>query len=153
MTGLTLPVEMFPMNTQDLAGVTALEARVQAFPWALGNFQDSLLAGHSCWVCRVGGELIGFSVVMPVLDEAHLLNLGVCPSYQGKGYGARLLQHAMQVAVLNGATSLFLEVRVSNTRAAALYRHFGFQQIGERKAYYPDLQGREDALVFKRELP
>lgn len=153
MNALNLPVEMFPMNTQDVAGVTALEGRVQAFPWSAGNFQDSLVSGHSCWVCRVGGDLVGFSVVMPVLDEAHLLNIGVSPAYQGRGYGARLLKQAMEVAVLNGAASMFLEVRVSNERAAGLYRHFGFQQIGQRKAYYPALQGREDALVFKRDLP
>jgi ribosomal-protein-alanine N-acetyltransferase len=47
-----------------------------------------------------------------------------------------------------GATTLLLEVRPSNTRALDLYRHFGFQQIGIRRAYYPADKGREDALVL-----
>jgi len=145
-------VEFFPMNEHDLDAVTALEASVQAFPWSRGNFADSLASGYSVWVCRVGGDLVGFSVVMMVLDEAHLLNLAVCSHFQGRGHGARLLQNAMQVARQHGAAKLFLEVRASNERAAALYRHFGFRQIGLRRGYYPDVTGREDALVFEREL-
>lgn len=149
---IKLPVEIFPMNENDLDAVAALESSVQAFPWSRGNFADSLAAGHSVWVCRIGGDLVGFSVVMLVVDEAHLLNVAVCRRYQGKGYGARLLQHAMQQARLDGASQLFLEVRPSNQRALELYQHFGFRQIGLRRGYYPAAVGREDALVFAREL-
>lgn len=147
-----LPVEMFPMNERDLDAVTELERNVQAFPWSRGNFADSLAAGYGVWVCRVGGDLVGFSVIMTVVDEAHLLNVAVCRRYQGKGYGARLLLHAMEQARLHGAGKLLLEVRPSNERAVALYRHIGFRQIGLRRGYYPAADGREDALVFEREL-
>lgn len=152
MSGLALSAEFFPMNERDLDAVAALEASVQAFPWSRGNFADSLKAGHSVWVCRLGGDLIGFSVVMNVIDEAHLLTIAVCPRYQGQGYGARLLRNAMQRAREHGASKLFLEVRPSNERAVDLYRHFGFRQIGLRKGYYPAAIGREDALVFDKEL-
>jgi len=152
VSDLALSAEFFPMNERDLDAVTALEASVQAFPWSRGNFADSLKAGHSVWVCRLGGDLIGFSVVMSVIDEAHLLTIAVCPRYQGQGYGARLLRNAMQRAREHGASKLFLEVRPSNERAVELYRHFGFRQIGLRKGYYPAAIGREDALVFDKEL-
>ena len=152
MSGFDLRAEFFPMNERDLDAVAALEASIQAFPWSRGNFADSLQAGHSVWVCRLGGDLIGFSVIMRVLDEAHLLNLGVCQRYQGKGYGARLLRHVLEGAKLHGANKLFLEVRPSNERAVELYRHFGFNQIGVRRGYYPAAIGREDALVFDKEL-
>lgn len=149
---LPLEAEFFPMSESDLDSVAALEASVQAFPWSRGNFADSLMSGYSLWVCRIGGDLVGFSVVMAVVDEAHLLNLAVCSRYQGQGYGARLLQNAMHLAKLTGTNKLFLEVRVSNQRAVELYRHFGFRQIGLRKGYYPAVVGREDALIFEREL-
>jgi ribosomal-protein-alanine N-acetyltransferase len=152
VSGFDLHAEFFPMNERDLDAVAALEASIQAFPWSRGNFADSLQAGHSVWVCRLGGDLIGFSVIMRVLDEAHLLNLGVCQRYQGKGYGARLLRHVLEGARLHGANKLFLVVRPSNERAVALYRHFGFNQIGVRRGYYPAAIGREDALVFDKEL-
>jgi ribosomal-protein-alanine N-acetyltransferase len=140
------------MNERDLDSVAALEASLQAFPWSRGNFADSLLAGYSVWVLRLGGELIGFSVLMRIIDEAHLLTIGVCTRYQGLGYGARMLRHAMECARLGGANKMFLEVRPSNERAVELYRHFGFHQIGVRKGYYPAVAGREDALIFDKEL-
>lgn len=152
MNGLNISAEFFPMNESDLAAVAALEATLQVFPWSHGNFADSLASGYSVWVLRLGGDLIGFSVVMSVIDEAHLLNIGVCKHYHGQGYGARLLRHAMECARLGGATRLFLEVRLSNERAVDLYRHFGFRQIGTRKGYYPAIVGREDALIFDKEL-
>lgn len=152
MSALVLPVEFFPMNERDLDAVAALEATLQTFPWSRGNFADSLIAGYSVWVLRLGGDLIGFSVLMSVIDEAHLLTIGVCKRYQGQGYGARLLRHAMECARLGGASKLFLEVRPSNERAVELYRHFGFRQVGLRKGYYPAVIGREDALIFDKEL-
>ena len=153
MTQTLLRAEFLPMHERDLDGVRALEASLQVFPWSRGNFSDSLNAGHSVWVLREGVDLIGFSVVMSVIDEAHLLNIGVCKRHQGRGYGARLLRHAMECAHLGGAGRMFLEVRPSNARAVELYRHFGFRQIGLRKGYYPAVIGREDGLVFDRELP
>lgn len=152
MSELKLGAEFFPMNERDLDSVAMLEASLQAFPWSRANFADSLTAGHSVWVCRLGGDLVGFSVVMSVIDEAHLLTIGIDRRYQGQGYGARMLRHCMESARLGGAGKLFLEVRPSNERAVALYRHFGFRQIGLRKGYYPAVDGREDALVFDKEL-
>ncbi len=152
MSGMKVDAEFFPMNERDLDAVAALEATLQTFPWSRGNFADSLNAGHSVWVLRQGGELLGFSVVMAVIDEAHLLNIGVSLRHQGQGLGARLLRHAMECARLGGAAKLFLEVRPSNERAVGLYRHFGFRQIGVRKGYYPAVVGREDGLVFDKEL-
>lgn len=152
MSGLEIQAEFFPMNERDLNAVATLEAGLQVFPWSRGNFADSLECGYSVWVLRSGGELIGFSVVMMVIDEAHLLNIGVGKRFQGKGYGARMLRHAMDCAHQGGAEKLFLEVRPSNERAVALYRHFGFRQIGVRKGYYPAVVGREDALIFDKEL-
>lgn len=152
MSELKLAAEFFPMNGRDLDAVTALEASLQEFPWSQANFADSLSAGYSVWVLRLGGDLVGFSIVMSVIDEAHLLNIGVAPYYQGHGYGARLLRHAMECARLGGASKLFLEVRPSNVRAVELYRHFGFRQIGLRKGYYPAAIGREDGLIFDKDL-
>ena len=146
------PIELFPMRSGDLDAVAALEASLQGFPWTRRNFEDSLNAGYSVWVLLVGGQLAGFSVTMVVLDEAHLLNIGVAKAYQGRGYGARLLRQAMAYAGQAGASRLFLEVRPSNARAVQLYRDFGFRQIATRKGYYPAPFGREDALVFDKEL-
>lgn len=140
------------MSADDLDAVTALEASLQEFPWSRGNFADSLAAGHDVRVLRSGADLVGFSVVMTVVDEAHLLNIGIGRRHQGKGHGARLLRQIIDDARSAGAVRLLLEVRPSNRQAIAFYRHFGFSQVGVRRAYYPAAAGREDALVFDKEL-
>nr|MBP6421845.1 GNAT family N-acetyltransferase [Propionivibrio sp.] len=80
------------------------------------------------------------------------LSISVSETRQRLGYGARLLHQAMKLARSEGATTLLLEVRPSNVKALAMYRHFGFQQIGVRRGYYPAEVGREDALVLTRAL-
>ena len=145
-------IEMAPMRAGDLDEVLAIEYRVYSFPWGRGNFTDSLASGYSCWVCRVDGKLVGYFVLMLVVDEAHLLTICVAEKYQRRGLGARLLRHAMDVARDGGAISMLLEVRPSNESALSMYRHFGFQQIGVRRGYYPAKHGREDALVLTHAL-
>lgn len=146
-------VEFVPMGAGDLDTVVDIEQLACAFPWTRGNFSDALAAGYSGWLCRVGPDTAGYAVVMMALDEAHLLNLVVAPAWQRQGLGARLLDFAMAAARRNGAGSMFLEVRPSNSRAHALYDAFGFTVIGRRKNYYPAPGGnREDALVMKHSL-
>ncbi|MDR2450492.1 MAG: ribosomal protein S18-alanine N-acetyltransferase [Candidatus Accumulibacter sp.] len=149
---LELAVEMLPMSLRDLDEILRIEYRVYSHPWSRGNFSDSIAGGHSVWICRVGGELVGYFVLMLAVDEAHLLNISVAEKRQGLGYGARLLHHAMDVARRCGVGTLLLEVRPSNERALALYRQFGFRRIGVRRGYYPAPEGREDALVLTRAL-
>ena len=50
------------------------------------------------------------------------------------------------------ASLLWLEVRPSNERACALYIREGFVEVGRRKGYYPAPDGREDALVMRRNI-
>lgn len=145
-------VELMPMVERDLDEVLRIEYRVYSHPWSRANFADSIASGYSCWVCRIGGEMVGYFVLMLAVDEAHLLNISVAEKRQGFGFGARLLEHAMEIAQRGRAATLLLEVRPSNDRALTLYRHFGFAQIGVRRGYYPAEKGREDALVLTRAL-
>ena len=149
---LTPHFELQPIQSKDLDAVLAIENAVFPYPWTHGNFSDALSSGYSAWVCRLDDEIIGYVVLMVALDEAHLLTIGVAVKRQKLGFGARLLRHAMQIGLASGARRMLLEVRASNTSALALYRHFGFREIGLRRAYYPADDGREDALVLERTL-
>jgi ribosomal-protein-alanine N-acetyltransferase len=141
-------MEIMAMRQDDLPQVAALEAAAQIFPWREGHFSDSLRAGHRAWVLWRGVQCLGFSLSMHAVDEAHLLNIAVAPAMQRQGLGAKLLRHALQDAAAAGMQRMFLEVRASNQRARTLYGVFGFQEICRRKDYYPNDNGREDALVF-----
>ena len=117
------------MSYDDLAAVCRIEPTIYSHPWTPGNFRDSLDAGHSAWVMEVAGEIAGYALVMMVLDEAHLLNISVAGSLQGQGLGRALLVHMIEVSRHHKAANMFLEVRVSNTKAIALYESMGFCEI------------------------
>ena len=142
-----------PLEVHDLADVVTIENLVYPFPWTSGNFRDSLAGNHRCLGCWYRGRLVGYALLMIALDEAHLLNITIHPDCQGRGLGRALLRHVMEVAGAAGCLSLLLEVRPSNQVARSLYEKLGFARIGVRRGYYPDVGGREDALVLRRGLP
>lgn len=145
-------MNFLPMDEADLPAVTAAEQRIHRFPWTLGNFHDSLLAGHEAWLQRENNELVAFAVVMGAVDEAHLLNISVVPERQRGGLGRALLEFLCDRARQAGMLRMLLEVRSSNQNAIAFYRRFDFVEIGRRRGYYPDATGREDAIVMAKQI-
>jgi [ribosomal protein S18]-alanine N-acetyltransferase len=136
------------MRTDDLDTIMAIEPEIYSHPWSRGNFTDSLKAGYDCLICESDGELIGYGVLMRVLDEAHLLNLSIAKAHQGRGFGRALLEHFIGESRDNGAQMMFLEVRPSNSAAISLYERMGFNEFSVRKGYYPASIGREDAILM-----
>ncbi|MCF8179497.1 MAG: ribosomal protein S18-alanine N-acetyltransferase [Sulfuritalea sp.] len=140
------------MSVADLDAVTDAEQRCHPFPWTRGNFADSLAAGHDAWLVREDGTMIGYSILMQVVDEVHLLNITVLPEYQRRGHGSRLLNFLFDQARRRASTRMLLEVRPGNVSGLGLYRRHGFLEIGRRRDYYPAHAGREDAIVMARDL-
>ena len=89
---------------------------------------------------------------MNVLDEAHLLDIGIVAALQGRGLAMRFLDWLAEGAKARGACDFYLEVRPSNAAALRLYARSGFVEIGRRRGYYPAADGREDAIVMRRTL-
>lgn len=145
------------MKARDLEAVLAIEVRAYSHPWTRGNFIDSLAAGYLGEVLHLlhgqEVELAGYFLAMPGVEELHLLNITVAPDWQGQGLGRAMLQAVCALARERALPQVLLEVRASNVRAQALYRRFGFVEIGLRRGYYPAVLGREDAVVMRLALP
>ncbi len=139
---------MREMTADDVDAVWAIEQTVQAYPWTRGNFEDALSSGYHCVVDEHEGDIVSYAIVMPVLDEAELLNIGVAADQQRKGWGQAMLQAVLNWAVTRGMQRMFLEVRASNAPAIGLYRKVGYAEIGKRRGYYRNAQGSEDALLM-----
>ncbi len=141
--------QLRPMQTGDLDGVMEIEPTIYSHPWTRGNFADSLNSGHSAWVLTLNDVIIGYALMMMVLDEAHLLNISVAKPYQKQGWGRVLLEHMIEKARHYKALNMFLEVRPSNVSAIALYENIGFNEMSIRRKYYPAPNGgREDAVLM-----
>lgn len=141
------------LKEADLSQVAAIEHATQVIPWTDRIFKDCLQAGYPGWVLEQDDKIIGFVLVSVHVDECHLLNLGVHPRFQRQGFGSQLLTYAVEMGKQLGARMIYLEVRESNERAIALYKKMHFVEIGTRKDYYPAFEGRENGLVYARNLP
>ena len=78
-----------------------------------------------------------------------MARIAVLQNVRGQGIGGKILDRFLQTAKERGAQEVFLEVRVSNAPAIALYKRFGFESVNVRKRYYPD---GEDAFLMALEL-
>jgi len=152
-TMLKMQYEFRPMRIDDLDMVMMIEPLIYPYPWSRGNFSDSLNSGYSAWVLMSNETIIGYALVMMVLDESHLLNLSIAKDFQKQGLGRLLLEYMIQIAKDHQAVNMFLEVRSSNISAIALYENMGFNEMAIRRNYYPAdpksfKSGREDAVLM-----
>lgn len=141
-------VHLVPLRRRHLRSVLRIEAQVYPRPWTLTLFLSELniRSGRAYVAARVDGVVVGYAGIMMQLDEAHVTTIAVDPLWQRRKIGSRLLSWLIHSARAMGAKNMTLEVRVSNNRAQAMYRNFGFEEAGIRKNYYTDV--REDALIM-----
>ena len=145
-------IHIRPMMEIDLSEVALIEQQSYAFPWSENIFRDCLRVGYTCRALDLSGRIIGYGVMSLGAGEAHILNVCVGEEFRNLGFGRRLLEHLLERAAASGVAEAFLEVRPSNLAAIRLYQRLGFEQIGIRRGYYQAPDGREDAIVLKREL-
>ena len=140
------------METEDLDNVMQIEETSYTHPWTKGIFRDCLRVGYCAWVMEIDEEIIGYGIMSIAAGEAHILNVCIHPDFQGRGLGRKILHRLTTLARDHGVDTMFLEVRASNSIAQLLYESEGFNEIGQRRGYYPATEGREDALVFAKVL-
>lgn len=146
-----------PMTEADIPAVMAMERAACLHPvhaWSEDNYRSSMRAGY--WMRmrseRGSGRVVAVCVAMDGVDEVHLLNIAVDKAFHGQGIARDVLGILYERCRQQQAATLWLEVRPSNLPAHALYASEGFAEIGLRKNYYPAPEGREDALVMKRDI-
>lgn len=134
------------MQAGDLALVHALECASQPDPWGGQHFADELdnpVASVDLYWHR--DQLAGFICCWLIAGELQVQNLATWPGMRRRGIAARLLEHVIARSRAAGLAAIWLEVRISNAPAIALYERFGFSACGTRRGYYAD---GEDALMM-----
>lgn len=136
----------------DLGAIDRIERASFGNPWPLDAYAQELEREHgTVEVATIRGEgVIGFSCAWHVAAEAHLMRIATDPRFRRRGIGRDLLCAVLARAQSASCLHITLEVASTNAPAVALYRAWGFREIGRRKGYYrvpPD-----DALVMRRAL-
>jgi ribosomal-protein-alanine N-acetyltransferase len=105
---------------------------------------------ENAYVLLDSTKALGFAVIVTVENQAELHNIAIDPEQQSKGLGSQFLT-ALVAGLPSTVEQFYLEVRVSNFRAIRLYQQLGFNKIAERKDYYRNGLGREDAIIMAKQ--
>ena len=114
-------------------------------PWNLEQIEADLKQANTEYFYLYDDQiLIGFLALQALAGELEITQLAVKKAYQGQGLANQLMGF-----LADRPEGIFLEVRVSNQVAKALYEKHGFQPVGQRKNYYQNPV--EDAILMARE--
>jgi ribosomal-protein-alanine N-acetyltransferase len=137
-----------PMTLADMEDVLTVERACHTHPWSEKQLRAELESPvSSIDLGRVGKHLAGFICTWFVCGELHILDVATAPAFRRRKVASRLLDHVLARSRSMGMEKAFLEVRVSNRGAMALYEAFGFRRAALRPRYYAD---SEDAVVMER---
>lgn len=142
--------EPVALNKTHLAAVAALEKRCFAEPWSESALK--LLChktGLGIVIPPEEGEdtARAYGGMTVVLDEGSITNIAVRPDLRRLGLGRAVVTALLDRAREAGVVNVYLEVRVSNEPAIALYRSLGFATVGTRKNFYK--LPTEDAYIMQ----
>jgi len=121
--------------------------------WSADGYRDELAdRRHRRYVVALDetGRLLGWAGIRVLADEGEILTVGVVPSTRRRGVARRLIAALLEEARTRSVTEVFLEVRIDNEAARALYKSEGFEPIGLRRGYYE--HGRVDAITMRKSL-
>ena len=111
-------------------------------------------------ICIINEELIGYTMarietglsnfsIFHRAKKGHTISIAVKPEYRRMGVATKLLEASISAMTQQGATELYLEVRISNEAAVNLYRSLEYKIIKEIRHYYRDF---ESAYLMARKV-
>ena len=110
-----------------------------ALPTSAWRASDELRKPHAlALLAEQDAAPVGALVAWLVVDEAHLLAVGVTDGARRRGVGEALLGALSREAEGRGCTRILLEVDGGNIAARGLYAKLGFVEVNVRRGYYAD---------------
>jgi len=120
----------------------------------LAEFPETFL------VAELDGKIIGYLMCrieygfshlrrLGLARKGHVVSVAVTEQHRGKGVGTMLMRASQEAMGKKTATESYLEVRVSNDQAIALYQRLGYRITGRLEGYYKD---GEAALVMATQI-
>ena len=146
-----MSIQIVPMNADHLEELEKLERICFSRPWRRKMLAEELENQCAAFLVAqdsITQQVMGYAGLLVMADEGYITNVAVFPEFRRQGVAAKLIAVFENFARGNKLAFLTLEVRPSNTAAIALYKGFGFEEVGRRKNYY-DLP-KEDALILTK---
>ncbi len=137
--------EISLLQIKDVEAVLAITKDSFEEAWSAKDFHYFLTHPHrvAMGLFHPQKGLLCYFLALLVQGDLDIVSLATRSDARRQGLGRKLLQQVMTDQRIERA---FLEVRVSNVAAQALYEGLGFKVMGTRKKYYG---GKEDALQLR----
>lgn len=136
----------------DVPEIAAAEALIFSDPWSEKDIFGVICSGGAmCYSAVADGRVIAYIIGRVIAPEGEIYRIATLPEKRRRGIAYRLLDYAVKTERGRDLETLFLEVRSQNLAARALYRAYGFKEVGRRKNYYKD--PTDDAIVMLKASP
>ena len=90
-----------------------------------------------CMVMELDGQIIGAYLLLETRPATvELMNIAVVESFQGRGYGKKMLRHAIDTAKHCGYKRIEVGTGNSSLNQLALYQKYGFRITGIEHDYF-----------------
>lgn len=141
-------MQIVKMEHHHLNDILKVEAECFSDPWTEQMFKEELSGKFAhYYVAEEDSHAVGYMGMWALSGEGHITNVAVGKDYRRRGFARALIEHFIDIAKKENLEFMTLEVRASNEPAIALYRSFGFRDVGIRKKYY---ENTEDALLLTK---
>ena len=140
-------MEIRRARPDDASAIAELESECFSDPWSFKDILSYICQDSGiCYVALEDGRVIAYLLGRLIAPEGEIYRIAVTKEKRRRGIGYRLLSFMIKTERGRGLESLFLEVRMQNAAARALYRSHGFEEISIRKNYYKN--PTDDAVIM-----
>lgn len=121
----------------DAGEIALLESRIFTDPFGEKDILSYICSENGmCFTATDDSGIVGYIVGTKIPPEGEIYRIAVREDKRQRGIGYRLLSFGLKSEIGSGVETVFLEVREKNIPARALYKSYGFSEIGIRKNYY-----------------
>ena len=144
-----MQVSIREWQTGDIGKIAALEKQCFSDAWTEEQLFQTFSRKEFCGLLIETDDkrLVGYVCAISAFEDADLLIIAVAETARAQGLGGKLMDALFEKMRLQKVERIFLEVRLSNAAALALYEGRGFTTTRVRKKYYAD--GEDAAEMVK----
>jgi ribosomal-protein-alanine N-acetyltransferase len=146
-------MKMREASLKDIPQLVEIENECFSIPWSANSFEDTICLDNTLLlVAELEQEqkIVGYCGMYQTLDEGEITNVAVLQPYRRQGIADKIMGELKKESRKREITCLYLDVRMGNEAAIALYEKHGFVKDGMRKGFYS--KPKEDALLMKCEF-
>lgn len=146
-------VKIIEADLTNLDDIEKIEQNLKIRNLSFVSLENDLKSNNNVFFMAIqNGKALGYIAFETLYDHIDITSIAVYENYRHMGIATLLLNRVIAMCTKKNYTSIFLEVRVSNTPAIKLYEKLGFNKIHIRPNYYKTKDLTEDAYVYKKDL-